>query len=164
MVTKEKEALFEAAWEEGAPQIRPEDMEDYIRFAYTKHPCADRFFNISVKEARRGNVTLSMPLAKAYTNSGGFLYGGILAALADAVSLGLIVSVGKSAVTIDMSMNFVRSSPVEGTLFINGTVRHNGGRTLTLLADITDEKGRLLADVQTTMLVKGILPEVPDTW
>lgn len=93
-------------------QVRPEEMPEYIRYLYTTHRCVHDFLGIAVDEARRGEIWLSMPVRADYTNSGGFLYGGILAAMADAMSLGLIAGVGKSAVTTNLSINFVRPHPI----------------------------------------------------
>lgn len=145
-------------------QVRPEEMPEYIRYLYTTHRCVHDFLGIAVDEARRGEIWLSMPVRADYTNSGGFLYGGILAAMADAMSLGLIAGVGKSAVTTNLSINFVRPHPIGGRLRLHGTIRHNGGRLLTLRGEIRGEKGELLADMEIAMMVVGRLSEVPEDW
>lgn len=145
-------------------QVRPEEMPEYIRYLYTTHRCVHDFLGIAVDEARRGEIWLSMPVRADYTNSGGFLYGGILAAMADAMSLGLIAGVGKSAVTTNLSMNFVRPHPIGGRLCLHGAIRHNGGQLLTLRGEIRGEKGELLADMDIAMMVVGRLPEVPEDW
>lgn len=121
--------------------VPPELMPDYIRWLYTTHRCVHDFLRVRVESVSRGDIVLSMPVTADYTNSGGFLYGGILAALADAMSLGLIVSVGKSAVTTNLSMNFVRAHPIEGQLRLHGQLRHNGGRMLTLRGEIFGHRG-----------------------
>lgn len=144
--------------------VPPELMPDYIRWLYTTHRCVHDFLRVRVESVSRGDIVLSMPVTADYTNSGGFLYGGILAALADAMSLGLIVSVGKSAVTTNLSMNFVRAHPIEGQLRLHGQLRHNGGRMLTLRGEIFGHRGEHLADMDITMTVVGRLPEVPESW
>lgn len=144
--------------------VPPALMPDYIRRAYRSHRCLDAFLGVQVEKVRRGEIWLVLPMRADFTNSGGFLYGGILAAMADAISLGLIVSVGKTAVTTTMAMNFVRTHPVEGAIHLHGVIRHNGRRMLTLRGEITGESGALLADMELTMAVMGTLPEVPAKW
>lgn len=139
-------------------------MPDYVRLQYTTHRCLHAFLGVKVEEVQRGRIRLSLPMRDDFTNSGGFLYGGILAALADAMSLGLIVSVGKKAVTTTLAMNFVRTHPIEGTIYLHGTIRHNGRRMLTLRGEILGQNGALLADMDIAMAVMGRLPEVPEVW
>ena len=158
------EALFKKAECGETFRIPADLMPDYIRYAYTKHPAVSRFFHIEVEEVSRGRITVGMDVVPAYTNSGGFLYGGILAAMADAMSLGLIVSVGKSAVTTNLSMNFVKTHPIGGRIQLHGTIRHNGRRMLSLHGEIRGNKGELLSDIEISMLVTGSLPEVPECW
>lgn len=147
-----------------AAAVPPALMPDYIRYLYTTHRCLHRLFRVRVDDVRRGEIFLSLPLTEDYTNSGGFLYGGVLAAMADAISLGLIAGVGKSAVTTNLSMNFVKSHPAAGRVTLHGVVRHNGGRFLTLRGEILGEAGELLADMDVSMTVVGRLPEVPEDW
>ncbi len=144
--------------------VPPALMPDYIRYLYTTHRAVHSFLGVRVEKVSQGEITLSLPMKLDFTNSGGFLYGGILSAMADAMSLGLIVSVGKSAVTTNLSMNFVRSHPIEGTIHLHGTIRHNGGRMMTLDGEIQGKNGELLTDIQITMMVVGKLPEVPKAW
>lgn len=158
------ETLVQKAERGGPFRVPPALMPDYIRWLYTTHRCVHDFLRVSVDDVRRGEIALSMPVSADYTNSGGFLYGGILAAMADAMSLGLIAGVGKSAVTTNLAMNFVKAHPIEGTLHLHGIVRHNGGRMLTLRGEITGHRGELLADVDIAMAVVGTLPEVPEDW
>lgn len=145
-------------------QVPPHLMPAYIRYLYTTHRAVHEFLGVRVESVHQGDIVLTMPVKADYTNSGGFLYGGILSAMADAMSLGLIVSVGKSAVTTNLSINFVKSHPIEGTLRLYGRIRHNGGRMMTLAGEIRGQKKELLADIQITMMVVAPMPEVPDTW
>lgn len=144
--------------------VPPARMPDYIRYLYTTHRCIHFLMGVQVESVRRGEITLSLPVRKEFANSGGFLYGGILAALADAMALGLIVSVGKSAVTTNLSMNFLRPHPMEGIIRLHGSIRHNGGRMLVLGGEILGDDGAVLAEVSVTMLVVAPLPEVPADW
>ncbi len=139
-------------------------MPEYIRHCYTRHPAVYDFLHIEVEHVQRGEIVIGMDVVPEYTNSGGFLYGGILAAMADAMSLGLIVSVGKMAVTTNLSMNFVKTHPIAGRIRQHGTLRHNGGRLLSLHGEILGNGGELLSDVAISMLVTGRLPQVPETW
>lgn len=145
-------------------QVPASLMPAYIRYLYTTHRAVHEFLGIRVEHVQKGEITLAMPVREDYTNSGGFLYGGILSAMADAMSLGLIVSVGKSAVTTNLSINFVKSHPIEGAIRLYGHIRHNGRRMMTLAGEIRGQKGELLADIQITMMVVAPLPEVPATW
>lgn len=144
--------------------VPPALMPDYIRYLYTTHRAVHEFLGIRVENMRQGEITLTMPVREEYTNSGGFLYGGILSAMSDAMSLGLIVSVGKSAVTTNLSINFVKSHPISGTLCLRGKIRHNGRRMMTLIGEIRGQNRELLADIQITMMVVAPLPEVPEVW
>ena len=156
--------LIETARRGEAFRVPPALMPDYIRWLYTTHRAVHELLCARVDDVRRGEIWLSMPVRADYTNSGGFLYGGILAAMADAMSLGLIAGVGRSAVTTHLSMNFVKSHPISGTLRLHGAIRHNGGRLLTLRGEIIGESGALLSDIDIAMTVVGRLPEVPEDW
>ena len=145
-------------------QVPPALMPDYIRYLYTTHRCLHDFFHLRIESVSRGEITAALDLGPDYTNSGGFLYGGVLAAMSDAISLGLIAGVGKSAVTTNLSMSFVKSHPVEGTIHLHGWLRHNGRRMLTLEGEIRGQHGELLADMTITMFVLTPMPEVPPAW
>lgn len=147
-----------------AAAVPPALMPAYIHWLYTTHRCLHTLFRVRVDSVRRGDIVLSFPVTADYTNSGGFLYGGVLAAMADAISLGLIAGMGKSAVTTNLSMNFVKAHPASGRVTLHGAVRHNGGRLLTLRGEILGEAGELLGDMDIAMTVVGRLPEVPEDW
>lgn len=163
-VTMTIQEIIEKAEQDASFQVSPALMPDYIRYLYTTHRCVYDFLGVRVDEVKQGEIWLSMPVKPDFTNSGGFLYGGILSAMADAMSLGLIVSVGKSAVTTNLSMNFVKSHTIEGTIYLHGTIRHNGGRMMTLAGEILGNHKQLLADIQITMMVVAPLTEVPAQW
>ena len=158
------ESFFEKSEGGKMQKVAAEKMPDYIRYAYTKHPALFDLFHIEVESVQKGRIMLGMDVVSAYTNSGGFLYGGILAAMADAMSLGLIVGVGKSAVTTNLSMNFIKPHPISGRIHLHGVIRHNGKRMLTLHGEILGNSGELLSDIEISMLVTGCLPEVPENW
>lgn len=139
-------------------------MPAYIRYLYTTNPCISGFLGIKVEDVARGRVTLGMELRHEHSNIHGFLYGGILAAMADAMALGLISSVGKLAVTTDLSMNFIHAAAVPGYIRLRGKVRHDGGRMVMLAGEIRDAHEVLLADIQVSMLVLRRRPEVPEIW
>lgn len=158
------EDLVQKAEQGESFRVPPALMPDYIRWLYTTHRCLHTLFGVRVESVRRGDIVLSLPLTADYTNSGGFLYGGVLAAMADAISLGLIAGVGKSAVTTQLFMNFVKAHPASGRVTLHGALRHNGGRLITLRGEIFGEAGELLADMDIAMTVVGRLPEVPEEW
>ncbi len=144
--------------------VPPALMPDYIRYLYTTHRCLHEFFHLRIEEVRQGEIKAALDLGPDYLNSGGFLYGGILAAMSDAISLGLIAGVGKSAVTTNIAMNFVKSHPAEGTIYLYGRIRHNGRRMLVLCGEIRGERGELLADMTISMYVLAPMREVPAVW
>jgi uncharacterized protein (TIGR00369 family) len=102
---------------------------------------------IDATEASDGRVRLSIETTEAQRNLLGTIHGGVLATLAD-VAMGLAVRTaiepGRSHVTIEMAIHFLR--PVNpGTLEAIGTVVRAGSQIAYAEADVIDAGGALLA-------------------
>lgn len=144
--------------------VPPELMQEYIGYLYTKHPFIHDFLHMKIEDVAQGDITLSMELCPIYLNSRGTLYGGVLAAIADSVSLGLIAGIGKYAVTTHLSMNYVRASGVSGKIFIHGSLRHHGRKMIAIRGEILNEEGKLLSDLEMGMEVTAEREEIPKYW
>jgi 1,4-dihydroxy-2-naphthoyl-CoA hydrolase len=113
--------------------------------------------DISLDEVTPQRVTGTMPWAQDRCTSGGIMHGGALMAFAD--TIGAVCAVvnlppGAGTSTIESKTNFfraVRSGVVTATCI----PLHVGRTTIVAQTNLTDERGKLVAQVTQTQAVLG---------
>jgi uncharacterized protein (TIGR00369 family) len=106
----------------------------------------------SVVDAEQGRVRARFVGRKEFYNPGGFVQGGILAAMLDGVMGAAAVSLlgaGERITTLEMKVSYmqsVRDVPLMG----EGWVVHRGGSVLFMEGTLTAEDGSLVATATAT--------------
>jgi uncharacterized protein (TIGR00369 family) len=130
----------------------------------------NRLTGMELTEVGLGTATFSMPATRWLLSAQGLISIGTLAILADA-PLGCAVQSALPArtgyATSELSLRLLRPARAGGVLIARGTVVH-AGRSLALSSvQITDERGRLLADGSSLCFVRpsseGAAPAEPAT-
>lgn len=109
-------------------------------------------------EVSHGRAVFSADARPEFSNPLGAVHGGICATLLDsamgcAVHSTLEVGVGFS--TLELSVNYIRSVPIDGgRLTATGTTIHVGRTTATAEGRVVDERGRLVAHGTTTCIIQ----------
>lgn len=120
---------------------------------------------IEIDEIHCGGATVKMPIDfDIHTNHWLGVHGGALAALADAVMGITGASVGEVVQTLSFNINFISNLPGTGTAIVKSQVKHHGQTTMVIAAEMTDEQGKLLAAITTTMFIAGHFNEIPREW
>jgi uncharacterized protein (TIGR00369 family) len=112
---------------------------------------------INVDEVSPGRVTGTMNWAEDRCTSGGILHGGALMAFAD--TIGAVCAVvnlppGAGTSTIESKTNFFRAVR-GGVVTATCTPLHVGRTTIVAQTNLTDERGKLVAQVTQTQAVLG---------
>jgi uncharacterized protein (TIGR00369 family) len=129
------------------------DLESLLRQMPFSVACG-----IQVTSAASTEVTGRLAWAAERCTSGGVLHGGALMALAD--SLGGICAFlnlpdGAGTATIESKTNFFRGVQ-EGQVYATTHPLHIGRTTIVVQTDLTDERGRRVAQVtQTQAILEG---------
>lgn len=120
---------------------------------------------IEIDEIHCGGATVKMPIDfDIHTNHWLGVHGGALAALADAVMGITGASVGEVVQTLNFNINFISNLPGTGTVIVKSQIKHHGQTTMVIAAEMTDEQGKLLAVITTTMFIAGHFNEIPREW
>lgn len=120
---------------------------------------------IEIDEIHCGGATVKMPIDfDIHTNHWLGVHGGALAALADAVMGITGASVGEVVQTLSFNINFISNLPGTGTVIVKSQIKHHGQTTMVIAAEMTDEQGKLLAVITTTMFIAGHFNEIPREW
>jgi uncharacterized protein (TIGR00369 family) len=132
------------------------DFEARVRASYARQ----RFMTMlgaSLTSVTPGEVTIELPFDPELTQQHGFVHGGALATLLDAVcgyAAFSLMPADAGVLTVEFKVNFM--APAAGDRFVfTGRVRR-AGRTVTFVeADalaVTAGKGRVVATMQATMM------------
>lgn len=125
----------------------PGDLTSAIPLAAT--------LGIDVGEVTPQRVTATMNWAENLCTTGGILHGGALMAFAD--TIGAICAVanlppGAGTATIESKTNFFRAVR-EGVVTAVSEPLHVGRRTIVAQTNLTDDRGKLVAQVTQTQAV-----------
>ena len=115
--------------------------------------------HLTLVEKDRAVATLT--IGPDSLNPMGGLHGGAYFTMADCVAGAAARSAGFLYVTQSSNINFVRGIS-SGEIMAEARVRYRGRRTCLVVVELTDERGRLLAEVSLTMFCLGeFQPELP---
>ncbi|MEN6414830.1 MAG: PaaI family thioesterase [Veillonellales bacterium] len=130
-------------------------LKDYLYHIYESNPFVG-LLDMAISQMEKGCVTMTMPVeSDRHTNLYHMAHGGALASLAD-TAMGLACcTTGKKVVTLDMSMNFIRSAEPQAAVSAVGKVVHNGSRTMVAETDIMAGDGGLVLKARGTYFVVG---------
>lgn len=112
---------------------------------------------LRLTEVDRGRVVIAATAAERFYNGLGIAHGGFAATMLD-TALGCAINTlqpaGRVFTTLELKINYTRPLTVaSGELRCEATVLHNGSRTATAEARITDAQGRLCAHATTTCIL-----------
>jgi acyl-CoA thioesterase len=113
---------------------------------------------ILVVHLEPGKAVLEATIGPNSRNSYGRPHGGLYFTMADSAAGTAARTDGRAYTTVSSSIEFVRAAK-GGTLRAVGTVRHRGNSLCTVLTEVTDEEGHLIAEGLFTMFCLGDLPE-----
>jgi len=103
-----------------------------------------------------GYARMELPFRQDMTHSGGIVQGGLVTTLADSsiahAAIAALDAQAFTTTTIELKINFIR--PATGGVFTSvARLIHLGRRTAVGEAEITDDRGRLIAKCLSTVLV-----------
>ncbi|HET9877044.1 MAG TPA: PaaI family thioesterase [Mycobacterium sp.] len=110
---------------------------------------------IEILEVTPQRVTAAMDWAEARCTSGGILHGGALMAFADTIGAVCAVAnlpAGAGTSTIESKTNFFRAVR-GGTVTATSVPLHAGRTTIVAQTNLTDDRGKLVAQVTQTQAV-----------
>lgn len=116
---------------------------------------------VEITAATPQHVTATMSWSPERCTTGGLLHGGALMAFADtvgAVCAALNLPVGAGTATIESKTNFFRGVRA-GVLTASSAPLHVGRRTIAVQTNLTDDRGKLVAQVTQTQAVLTAIPE-----
>ena len=104
-----------------------------------------------------GRVVVEMPAAEFHYNPLGGVHGGVISTLLDTAAACAVHSTlapGELYTSLDLTVKFLRPVTVDsGLLTCEGTVIQRGRRTALAQAQLTDERGKLVAHATSTCMV-----------
>lgn len=105
----------------------------------------------------RGRVVVEMPAAEFHYNPLGGVHGGVISTLLDTATgcaVHSTLAVGEMYTSLDLTVKFLRAVTVNsGLLTCEGTVLQRGRRTALAQAQLTDERGKLVAHATSSCLI-----------
>jgi acyl-CoA thioesterase len=112
------------------------------------------FLGMRLVDLEPGYARLELPFRREMTHSGGVVQGGLITTLADSsiahATVAALDSATQRTATIELKINFIR--PANGKLFTSvARLIHLGRRTAVGEAEVTDERGRLIAKCLSTV-------------
>lgn len=118
------------------------------------------FIGMRYTDMREGHAEVEITLGEATRNPQGFAHGGIIFTLCDVAAGMAAVSVGRMAVTLNSSINFLR--PGKGTkLYAVGDVIKLGKTVAVCEARVYDDDNRMVAKGDFSMYYTGNKLAIP---
>ena len=111
-----------------------------------------------------GYARMERPFRREMTHSGGVVQGGLITTLADSsiahAALAALDSTAQGTTTLELKINFIRAATY-GPFTSHARLIHLGRRTAVGEAEISDERGRLVAKCMASLLLlpRGEAPE-----
>ena len=113
------------------------------------------YTGLKVVSTASGAVIITFEPDRRFANPAGTLHGGLLTTVADA-AMGLAfqttLKATESFTTLELKVNFVRPAR-DGKLQFSATVSHRGRKSGLVNCDVTNEKGKLVAQCSSTCMV-----------
>lgn len=114
----------------------------------------NNFLGLRIVEIAEGKIVLSMEVAEKHSNIYRYVHGGTLASLSDVVMGFPCYTLGKSIVTIDINISYIKSAPVGSILTAVGRIISNGNSIIRSVGEIYNRE-ELLVSSQASYFVIG---------
>jgi uncharacterized protein (TIGR00369 family) len=135
--------------------MTPELREKLIAFGVSSNPF-NSHNHFRITDVDDGTSVVEAELCRDSLNSWNTPHGGLLFAMADVACGTATVSLRQEqCVTASASIDYIAAAGGEGRLRAEGRVLHCGGRLCYCAAEVRDERGTLLARLNTTMYFTG---------
>ena len=137
-----------------AAEIPPEELER-LREVFSRVPFA-RLLGLEFVGAERGSAAFAMDAREELKRMGGILHGGAVVSLLDtaaACAVHTILEPGAGAVTVDLTVHFLRPFG-SSRLQARARVLRAGRRIAFLSVEATDPAGVLIATATTTYAIQ----------
>lgn len=113
------------------------------------------FENFDMVSFEKGHVIVTTEVVDKSLNYYGFAHGGYIFTLCDQISGLVSISTGFDAVTLQSSINYLKSGKLGDTLLINGRCVHDGRTTKVVDVTVTNQLKQEVAKATFTMFVTG---------
>ncbi len=141
------------------------DIPAEVRRIYATNCFMKDYFHIDIDEIHCGSVTVSLLIIHdKHANHRNVVHGGVLTALADAVTGVTCASVGAMCVTVSSTINFIRNIDFGHRARVTSHITHHGHTMITITAQMFDDEDRLMADYVATMMIVGHFEGIPSKW
>ena len=136
---------------ENVPEKISEELLRKAHEIFDKIPFV-QFLGMKLGELAPGTASMSIALREDLMRHMGLLHGGVTASLVDsatAFAVATTLKEGEHAVTVDLTLHFLR--PVtQGGIRCDAKVVRAGKRLLTVSAEVFDDNKKLIATALTT--------------
>lgn len=113
------------------------------------------FDNYDLISLEPGLVKLTTTVSQTALNYYGAAHGGYLFTLADQTAGLVTLSLGKTAVTLQANINYLRPGQLGDQLLVTGQISHDGRTTKLVEVTITDPDHKPVCKASFTMFVTG---------
>ncbi|MEW4353601.1 PaaI family thioesterase [Streptococcus pneumoniae] len=113
------------------------------------------FENFEMVSSEKGHVVVTTEVVEKSLNYYGFAHGGYLFTLCDQISGLVAISTGADAVTLQSSINYLKSGKLGDTLVIDGRCVHDGRTTKVVDVTVTNQNQEEIVKATFTMFVTG---------
>ncbi len=113
------------------------------------------FENFEMLSSEKGHVVVTTEVVDKSLNYYGFAHGGYLFTLCDQISGLVALSTGYDAVTLQSSINYLKSGKLGDTLVIDGRCVHDGRTTKVVDVTVTNQEQEEIVTATFTMFVTG---------
>ncbi|MBF0777845.1 PaaI family thioesterase [Streptococcus cuniculi] len=113
------------------------------------------FENFEMLSSEQGHVVVTTEVVDKSLNYYGFAHGGYLFTLCDQISGLVAISTGSDAVTLQSSINYLKSGKLGDTLVVDGRCIHDGRTTKVVDVTVTNQKQEEIVKATFTMFVTG---------
>lgn len=132
--------------------LTPEQQER-VNTALSKVPYAN-LLGITLENIEVGQATLSLQIREDLKQNHGVVHGGAIASLIDTATAFAIISllpVDERVTTVDLTISYLKPL-TEGKAKAVARIRRGGRRLIVVSADVTDDKGNLVATALSTYI------------
>ncbi|MCK9470826.1 MAG: PaaI family thioesterase [Bacilli bacterium] len=133
---------------------------DFINKTYFMQdnlPIFEDFIEPKLIKVEEGFAEVSVEVKESHLNLHRITHGGVLSTLADITMGTACIAYGKSIVTAEMSMSFIRGANAGQVITAKAKVDNNGNNLMRTSCNIYDDNGKLLLSAIGSFFVLGEL-------